>query len=472
MARNERIPLGGTDADFDSKRSRVTAINAYLEVSKDEPYVTFRGVEGLEEELVLPESPIRSNFLVSRDNRLYVVAGVSLYEIDPFLNVTNLGFVGGADEAQIITNGVPENNQLLILNGTGQGYTYNDGGLIPINDPNFLNARYGTILNEIFWLVKSDSNQFFGSALSDGQTWPVDRIATAEESPDKLINIIAKRSNLYLLNERTVERWIASSDVNVPVRVQKGATYLRGILAPNSLADCNEGFAWLADDKTVRAIFGDQMIKISDLDLEQRLNGNGTAAQPEPPTVSDAIGFYQDSPSHKIYYLTFPSIGLTWGYDFVTGKTHIRESQIDKPWRVKEIVNWNQNIYGGDRKTGQIWRFSNDKKGEGDDLIRRLIRLPSITRPFNFSLPLIELDMEVGQPENYGEDAKLSVRFSKDGYTFKGWGDITFGELGQYGVRVPLRHFGQVIRNKDFILELSMTDPARFQLYAAYADII
>ena len=100
MARNERIPLGGTDADFDSKRSRVTAINAYLEVSKDEPYVTFRGVEGLEEELVLPESPIRSNFLVSRDNRLYVVAGVSLYEIDPFLNVTNLGFVGGADEAQ------------------------------------------------------------------------------------------------------------------------------------------------------------------------------------------------------------------------------------------------------------------------------------------------------------------------------------------------------------------------------------
>lgn len=465
-----RISLGGFDEELDSKKSRTSAVNMYVEQT-DKGYVTFRGVDGLEEFVSLPESPIRSNFTISRSNNLYVVSGSSLFEIDTLGNVSNLGFVGGAGEAQIITNGVPADNQLLILNGLGDGYTYDSNGLVKITDANFTDAspRVGTILNEIFWVVKEDSNQFIGSAISDGTTWPVDRIATAEESPDFIVNTIAKRSNLYLLGAQTTERWVATSDIQVPVRVQKGGTLLRGCLAKFSLADLAETFAWLADDRTVRAVVGGQMVKISDLDLEQRLKGNGTLAQPKPGTVTDAIGFFVDDPVHKIYYLTFPTAGFTWGYDFTTGLSHIRETAIDDIWRVKESITWNEDVYGGDRLTGQIWKFTQAKKTEGEEFIRRLVRFPSISFEKNASIPLIELDMEVAQAD---DNAKLVVRYSKDGgYTYTGWGEITLGNLGNYRTRVPLRNFGRLVRHKDFVIELRLTDPARFQLYGAYADV-
>lgn len=458
-----RIPIGGYDGDLDSIKSRVKSVNMTMEIAKD--YMTLRGCDGLDEALVLPLSPLRSNFEISRGGNLYMVAGSNLYQIEPDLTVTDLGYVGGAGKAQILTNGVPGDNQLLILNGIGEGYTYSSVGLAKITDANFPSCRKGAVLNEIFWVVVENSNQIKGSAVSDGTTWPTNRVATAEESPDKLINIKSKGSKLYLMGSRTTESWIASSDVNVPIRVQKGATIERGVLAINSVAETAGTIAWLADDKTVLAINNGSLQKISDLDLEQTLKGNGTTQQPKPATVEDAVGFFEDSPTHKVYHLSFPTAGFTWSYDFSTGMTFTRES-LGKIWRVDDAVLWNGTVYGADRTTGQIWEFSPSKKTEGSDAITRLVQFPPISNNETITINRIEMVMEVGQVSG---DSLMTVKYSKDGgNTFKTWGEINLGALGNYKRRIVLRRFGQLVKHKDFVLQLSVTDPVRVQLYESH----
>lgn len=458
-----RIPIGGYDGDLDSIKSRVAAVNMYFEQS--EGYMTLRGCDGLESAVTLELSPLRSNFEISRGGNLYMVGGGNLYQIEPDLTVTDLGFVGGNSTAQILTNGVPGDNQLLILNGAGAGYTYDSSGLARVTDSNFPTCYRGAVLNEIFWVVVDNSNQLRGSAVSDGTTWPVNRVATAEESPDKLINLKAKGSKLYLMGERTVESWVASSDVNVPIRVQKGATIERGILAPWSAAETSGIIAWLADDKDVLAIVNGQVQKISDLDLEQRLKGNGTAAQPTPATVKDAYGFFEDGPMHKIYHLSFPTAGFTWSYDFRTGKTHTRESN-GKIWRIRDCIAWNEGVYGADRTTGQIWKFSQSSRTEGSDEIIRLVRFPPVSNDKTINIDRIELEMEVGQVTG---DSEMTVRYTKNGgNTWVSWGNINLGALGSYDRRVVMRQFGQLVKHKNFVLELRVSDPVRFQLYSAY----
>ena len=461
-----RLPIGGYDGNLDSIKSRVKSVNMYLEATND--YVTLRGVDGLESVVTLPQSPIRSNLLISRGGNLFVVAGSNLYKVDSSYNYVDLGYVGGTSTAQLLTNGVPSDNQILILNGAGEGFTYDSSGLVKITDANFPICYRGAVLNEIFWVAVANSNQVRGSSVSDGTVWPVNRVATAEESPDAVVDIKSKGSKLYIFGERTVESWISSTDVNVPIRVQKGATIERGLIAPHSTAESSGIVCWLADDKTVLAIVNGSVQKISDLDLEQALKGNGTAAQPTPATVRDAEGFFEDNATHKIYHLSFPTAGFTWSYDFTTGKTHTRES-LGKIWRVKDTIIWNEFVIGADRRTGQLWKLTQSKKTEGADIITRKVAFPPFSHTENVTINRIELDMEVGQVEG---DSELTIRYSKDGgNTFITWGQINLGALGDYKRRIVLRRLGLLVSNKNFVLELSTTDQVRLQIYTCFAYV-
>lgn len=463
------FPLGGTGKNFDSKRSRETLVNLLAEGTNEGAYRSVRRVEGLTEYINVPAGAIRSNMLPNA-NFVYFVAGSRLYRVSTDLAIEDLGIIGGAGRASLEQNSAPDGNQICVLNGAGQGYIFTVGGVLEqIIDPDFFTTTSVTILNERFWFTRDGTNEFFGSEISNGLAYNPLTFATAEESPDNVVNIIAKKSALWVVGERTTQYYQSTTDTTLPLRSVFGATKERGIIAKDSLSEVSDFFAFLADDGTVRLVTGTDMQKISTLELELRIKGNGTLTYPGFDDVRNAIGFFIDGPIHKIYVLTFPSNNYTWCYDLRTGFTHERASEGLNTYRIGSSTIFDQQIIGGDIFTGMLWVIDPNQRTEGTTLQRTTLRTPSITHDRNLTIPLIELDMEVGQVNDPSLEPRLIVRYSKDGgNTFVTKEPISLGKKGNYRKRVPLRNFGRLVRNKDFVLELETTDAVGVQYYGAY----
>jgi hypothetical protein len=128
---------------------------------------------------------VRSNPIANGDY-IYVVSGATLFRVNTNGVVFNLGTVGGSGRAKLSSNAVPGDNQILILNGSGDGYIYDSAGLNQITDPDFFASSSVTVLDERFWLVRDGTNEFFGSDLSDGSAYDPLTFGSAEEQPDNV----------------------------------------------------------------------------------------------------------------------------------------------------------------------------------------------------------------------------------------------------------------------------------------------
>ncbi len=467
-----KLPLGGKERDYDSKKSRERIINMIAEVNKDGSYMTVKRLEGLTFYVDLPSGPPRSNLLVN-SGFIYVVAGAVLYRVNAALVVEDLGTItGGSNRAQVISNALPGDNQILVLDGVGNGYVFtNAGGLVLITDPDFLTTIRGTILDERFWFARKDTNEFFGSDISDGTSYNPLTFASAEESPDNMEAIISKKSAIWAMGSRNIEYWQTFDDDILPLRRVKGFSKQRGIAAVHSLADVGDMFAWLADDGTVRLMTDTNMTKISDLELELKIKGDGTTSFPGFDKIDDAIGFFVDGPIHKIYYLIFPTENFVWGYDVKTGLTHTRASEDLSVWRVNGSVLFDNKIIVSDSVEGKLWILDPAATTEDGKIMRATLQTPTISFKEDVSITLIELDMETGTTTDVDANPEMLVSYTKDGETYINHSRISLGSFGNRRTRVPLRLFGRVIRHKDFGLKLELTDAERFQLYGAEMDV-
>ncbi len=458
------IPLGGSGANFDSKKSRAMLINMIAEADKDQNYSSIKRCDGLTS-FSTALGAARSNILVN-GAYAYFISDTDAYRVSKSGVSESLGAIGGAGFGQVLSNSVPNNNQILFLNGDGEGWIYDSAGLTQITDADFFPTTSGTVLNERFWFIRDGTNEFFASDVSNGFSYNPLSFASAEESPDFGKSIIAKKSSLWVIGDQTMEFWQSFDDVVLPIRKVRGSTIERGIQAKSSLAEAGEFFAFLADDLTVRLISGNTATVISDLNFNLRVRGNGTATSPGFSVTDDAIGFFVDSPTHKIYYITFPSENYTWGYDLTTGLTHTRESNNIGYWRINSANIFNGKILVGDRVSSSMWLLDPAAKTEGGEVLRSTYRSTGISFEYDITIPKIEIDMEVGQIEDPTVSPQLMVRYTKDGgYNWINHSDISLGNQGNYRKRVVMRNFGRLVRHKDFAIELIVTDPVRVQIY-------
>jgi len=463
-----KFPLGGTGKDFDSKKSRSGVVNLIPEGERSGAYKTARRTEGLTLFATLPLGPVRSNILIN-NSLAYVVSGSTLYTVTSEGVVATIGVVGGTGRVKMEANSIPGDSQILILNGSGSGYIYSVAlGLVAISDVDFFSSSSVTVLNERFWLVRDDTSEFFGSEISDGTAYDPLTFDNAIESPDDLKVCIAKKSAFWAIGSETSEYWQTISDITVPLRRVSGASKEYGIIAIDSLAEVNDTFVFMADDRTIRMAQGTDLVKISDLEFELKVKGNGTTTSPGFTTITDAYGVFIDGPVHSIYCITFPTEGYTWCYDLNTGLSHSRTSGDLGYWRVNSAAKFGSIVIGGDNIDGKLWKLDPSNRTENGAVLRCILTTPTMSFDTDTTIPLIEIDMEVAQTTDPTLDPKMIVYYTKDGgNTYINKGHVSLGKFGRYLTRVPLRGFGRVVRNKDFGLKLEITDPVGVQFYGA-----
>ncbi|MCK4726156.1 MAG: hypothetical protein KAT29_10145, partial [Anaerolineales bacterium] len=119
------FPLGGQNKEYDSKKSRGQVVNLIPEGDGDGSFRSVNRTEGLTLFATLPLGPVRSDPLVNA-GLIYVVSGSALYRVDADGIATNLGTVHGIGRAKLVANSVPGDSQILILNGAGSGYVYDN----------------------------------------------------------------------------------------------------------------------------------------------------------------------------------------------------------------------------------------------------------------------------------------------------------------------------------------------------------
>jgi hypothetical protein len=465
-----KIPLGGKEQDYDSKKSRERLINMVADVNRDGSYSAVKRLEGLTDYSVLGTRVPRSNLLVN-NGYCYVVAGNNLYRVHTSAVSSDLGFVGGGGRAQILANSVPGDNQILVLNGTGLGFIFtNAGGLVKITDPDFFATVSGTILDERFWFARQGTNEIFGSEISDGFSYNPLTFASAEEKPDNAVAVIALKSALWIIGETDAEYWQTRVDTTLPIRRTNGASKQRGIRAVASLAQIGNSFAWLADDGTVRMMTDNTMSTISDLELELRIRGNGENFTAFSHT-EDAIGFFVDGPVHKIYYLIFPNDGYVWGYDIKTKSAHSRESEGFDTWRVNSSVLFDQKIIVGDSVESKLSILDPTNRSEDGNVMKATLRSPTLIFDTDVSIPLISLTMETGTTTDPTANPTMIVNYTKDGETYVSHSQVSLGKMSKRKTKVRLRMFGRLVANDAFGLELIFTDAEELKIYGAAAII-
>lgn len=470
-----QIPIAVKAGDYNSIKSKGQLVNLIAETNKAQDYVTVRRTEGLTLLQTTPNGePMRSQPHLN-GSYIYYVAGTVLYRfLPPSGSAASLGTVGGSGRATILSNSVPGNNQIVILNGEGQGYVYDNSGLNQITDPDFFDSTSMTILNERFWFTRDGSNEFFGSDVSDATAYNPLTFGTAEWKPDDVEILVSKKSALWVIGTTTLEYYQSVDDPLFPLRAVRGASFDIGILANNSFAELDDYFAFLADNSNVALVYGTELTYISDLEFTTKIRGDGTAQNPgfTDSQIQACIGFFVDTPQHKVYYLTFPTASYTWGYDLMTGMTLTRSSLSGLAWRGVYSLTYQNQVYIGDRINGSIWLFDPDAKSEGEDILSATMVTPSVSYPTDAFISRITVEMEVGVGESPSSNPLMIVYNSKDGgKTFILHSHIPLGGWGEFSKRVIIRSFGRLVRHEDFVLKFIVTDAVRAQFYSIDAEV-
>src|SRR5690242_15331725 len=155
----------------------------------------------------LPAGPIRALFY--QDGRMFAIGGQMLAELYPNYTWRAAGTVAvDGFPASISSNG--NNGHQLFITSGGYGYIYrlDDDDFSQITDDAFpYPVSMGCFADGYFVALKSNSNQFFLSALNDGLEWNGLDTAQTSESSDNKIALSCNHRELWLQGTKRTEIW-------------------------------------------------------------------------------------------------------------------------------------------------------------------------------------------------------------------------------------------------------------------------
>ncbi len=227
-----------------------------------EPGVTLQSRPGLEEtDIVMGSGPVRELFQIDGvlNNGLFGVSGNKLFNGN-----TEIGTIDGNDNVSMCGY-----EDYLFVNAGEAIYTYDGTTLAQIAFPDSANVSKVVVGASRLIALRKDSAQFYWSEPL-GVTIPSLNFATAENEPDKLLDLLFIADRLILFGSKTVETWPAGTDQDLPFQPLPGATFPVGIRATGCATAFGTSFAWITEYNEV--CIGTPENIVSDPELQLRIS--------------------------------------------------------------------------------------------------------------------------------------------------------------------------------------------------------
>ena len=395
------------------------------------------------------------------DGALYVVAGTQLWKVQSNGVVTSLGSMSISASAPVYMVRNRRSTPDIVIVCDGVMYYYRTS-LAQVTDADLLAPLSCTVVDGIV-IIGTANNKWQAGDIDDASAWDPLSFERADASPDPVVRVFSRQSELLVFGELTCEFW-TNAGLADATGFSRTSVMDLGCLAAQSVARLDQTVAWVAHDRSVRLLQGYQGQRISTPAVERDIE-----ALADKSTIR-ATSWTRDG--HSYYQISSPS--WTWVYDSQYGWAN-RESYGSNRWRISTVTEAFGKVICGDRDSPNLYEMSQDFKDEAGDPLVFSVTLPPVTAyPYPVSISALYIDVERGVGTGQGEaqdiDPEIMVEWSKDGgATWVGPRVLKIGQQGKRLTRVVARRLGQSLLG--FTFRLSCSAKVSRAIYGVYAEI-
>lgn len=404
-----------------------------------EPGVTLQSRPGLENSAItMGSGPVHRLYQVDGvlDNGLFGVSGNKLFE-----SSTEIGTVSGSGPVSLCGY-----ENYLFVNAGEQIHRWDGATYDAIIFPDMADVSKIAVGASRLIALRKDTAQFYWSDPL-GVTIPSLNFATAENEPDKLLDLLFMADRLYLFGSETVEIWVVGTDQDLPFTPLPGTTFPVGIKTTDCVARLGRSFAWVTNYNEVCIDTPENII--SDPELQVRI---------EESTTTSLWSFFIDDNQ----FLSLRLDDETWVYSMRAGLWSTFESFGETNWICQSF----ENDLFGTSTSGTLVQFSDDYSDFDDPIVREfhgwvritaeplwlgnvVLRTNPGTTPFlsgDYSNPVVELQT------------------SQDGgKTWMPWISQPLGVQGAYRIKTIWSSLGQ-FGYPGALVKIRNSDPVPFRI--------
>lgn len=362
----------------------------------------------------------------------FTISGSGLYR-----GTTLLGTIDGDGVGYIVASDTE-----VVCGRGATAYSYNGTNLAAISFPDGADVTKVAYTASYFIFLRAGTGKWYFSAVGDARTVDPLDFATAESSPDALLDLIVLDGVIYFCGPESIEPWAPTGDADLPYTPIQQRVFEQGIIATGCIVSVDNTLIWIGKDAITYRLS----------DVPQAVSDDGIVERSRA-SASHRLFVIEDE-RHKIVYQRHDT--NTMGFDVTTQQWHERQSYGRTNWRAGPGL--------GDDETGVIWELSGyvDAGGVFERRFRAGSRLTGSVKVNNLRL-MSEVGTTGYLTGTYANPA-IEMRSSNDaGNTWSQWDETTLGAQGEYRHRVEYRRLG-LFDDPGMLFEFRVTAPVSFRL--------
>lgn len=424
-------------SNFDRERGNLPelpVVNMFAEDAVTEGKPVLQSRPGLANASVsMGSGPIRQLFQVDGvlSNALIGVSGSNLYT-----GSTLVGAINGTGPVSI------DGYENLVFTTAGEDlWKYDGTTLSAVAFPDAAATIKVVVGASRAIIIEKNTQTFFWST---PLTSTIDALSfsSAENSPDRLRDMLYVSDNLILFGAETVEFWPATDNADSPFLPLKGRVFQKGIKATGCATIFSTSFAWVTEDNEICVSRPDNVV--SDSGLSRRIAASTTVSLWR--FWLDSIEFLAVTHDSGTEVLSAGS--QSWSVFSSTGLAN---------WKAKHYTNG----YFGSSIDGQLYQWGTDHADFGG-VLERNFRAWAAIESGGIVANNVNLRTNPGQTPFLVapyDNPVIEMRTSRDGgHTWTPYRSANLGRQGKYMTTVQWRGLG-MFSAPGVLVDFRLTDP-------------
>jgi hypothetical protein len=366
-----------------------------------------------------------------------------------YKDATDLGAVAGSGPVSWASSDI----ELVVTRG-GAAYSYNGTNLAAITFPDSANVTAVTFLVGLFIFARAGSHKYYWSAVLDARTIDALDFASAESSPDRLLDVLALGGGdtLALAGKDSIEFHYPTGNAVLPFLKIQQRTAAIGVIATGCMAEMDNALHYIGQDRSVYRM----------ADVPTVVSNEGIAEQIAASSTYSLFKYIWQG--HSVLMIRLAT--ASYGFDARTGLWHERRTTGLTNWAAQCACQADAGTpLFGSSTGGELLVYSGWAEG-----------LSELSREFTAAIPLtstdildsIELECNSGQTTVLGSAPLIEMRYSRDGgNTWGAFTSVPLGGVGEYRARAKWRRLG-MFDAPGALFHFRVTDPVPFRASSAF----